>query len=192
MNGFSYSAEQIRALGQRLISHLTKTLENTKERSDWSDMMFDTLRAFRVPDVNLVCYPSARDEEEKRPEFLLDFIAYVQGKGILIAAESEWENGNLGLRHDFEKLLYVRAPIKLFLCRIDGAKTRAEELINGLYVYMRQCCSEFSPGELYIVYCVKWKGPDGLRGDVVYEIQITGEPSHGVLPDTGFQRLSSD
>ena len=46
-------------------------------------------------------------------QFLWDFIAYQPGQGILLAAESEHDNKKREMAQDFEKLLYVRSPVKL-------------------------------------------------------------------------------
>jgi hypothetical protein len=185
-NGFGYSADEILTLGKALVDHLRKGIVDTQGQSYWSGANFESLRAFKYGNLDIEYYPSGVGKDRKA-EFLFDLIAYVPGKGILIAAESEWINRHIEeIQHDFEKLLYVRSPIELMLCRIDGDKVTAEETKSQLSRHMQKCCSEFSPGELFIIYCVGWKGSEISRSDVTYQLQIEGEPMHRGLDGEEF------
>jgi len=127
---------------------------------------------------------------DRKAEFLWDFIAYVQGRGILIAAESEFDNRNIAsILGDFDKLLYVRSPIKLMICRVDEDNVHASVICEKAFAYMNECCSEFSPGELFIIYCRKWTNADGSNGDIVYQLQVNGEPMHRGITTERFERV---
>lgn len=187
--GFNYSPQEIMDMGARLVTHIRSKLPDTTLRSDWTKVNLDVLKSFSFfsePEVS--CYP-AGEGKDRRPEFLYDFIAYSQAKGILLAAESEWLNRNISeIKHDFEKLLYVRSPLKLMMCRVES-EAGADEIRNELYSYMHECCAEYSPGELFIIYCVQWKGDKDQRGDFAFGLQVDGEPMHRSLRTESFQRM---
>jgi hypothetical protein len=178
--GFGLSAKEIEKLGMELVKHLRISLTDTTDRKEWSKRNFTALRSFTPIGHEIQCFPSpASDGKERKAEFLWDFIAYVQRKGILIAVESEWENGHIeSIQGDFDKLLYVRSPIKLMICRVDENKVKSSVVCERIFKYMNDCCSEFSPGEMFILYCRKWSNADGSNGDIVYKLQVCGEPMH--------------
>jgi hypothetical protein len=178
-NGFGLSASEINVLGTRLIDHLKLKLNSTENRKQWTKGNFDAIRTFDSGQFITECFPSAKGSpgDAYRPQFLWDFIAYVQGAGILIAAESEWENKSTPeIMHDFEKLLYVRSPIKLMMCRVEEGKKAATELCDELFDYMQRTCTDFSPGELFIIYCLRERNLDGSSGDAAFTLQVDGEP----------------
>lgn len=178
-------------LGTRLVEHLKLNLPDTPRRSAWTEANLDVLASFPVfesPEIS--CYPAGEDKN-RRSQFLFDFIAYSQAKGILLAAESEWLNENISdIKHDFEKLLYVRSPLKLMICRVSS-DDEADEICRELSAYMHECCAEFSPAELFIIYCVQWKGSKDQRGDISYALQVSGTPVHRSLTTEAFQRMVS-
>src|SRR5207249_4328319 len=47
-------------------------------------------------------------------QLLLDHVWKTNSR-ILLACESEWRRADYHIRHDFEKLLYFKAPTKLFV-----------------------------------------------------------------------------
>jgi len=50
-------------------------------------------------------------------QVIVDHVLFLKGGGgILLAAESEWHQGDFDIKQDFQKLLYVKAPIKVFVC----------------------------------------------------------------------------
>ena len=191
-NGFGLSAEEIEKLAMELVKHLRLNLTDTKNRKEWSERNFTALRSFTSIGQSIQCFPSpASDGKERIPEFLWDYIAYVQGKGILIAVESEYDNGYTeSILGDFDKLLYVRSPIKLMICRVDEERVKSSDVCKRIFDYMNDCCSEFSPGEIFIIYCRKWSNADGSNGDIVYQLQVSGEPMHRGIGSERFKVVS--
>jgi hypothetical protein len=130
--------------------------------------------------TGLACFFSGSQDG---PEFLWDFVGYIKGRGILIAAESEWNNRESSLREDFEKLLYVRSPLKLFMCRLKSkdqraAESEAESLHQNLRKLMEGTCTYYSRGEIFIIYCVWWAHEGGENRDIAYVLPVSGEPDY--------------
>lgn len=175
---FPSTREEYRALALELIQFLKSRIKDTHARQEWSEQNLDLLRAFSEA-KGTVSYPTGKDAppQEKRTQFLWDFIAYAGGKGVLVAAESEYNRNIGGLEHDFEKLLYVRSPVKLFLCRVHEPG-EAETKCGELFDYMQDTCSTFSPGEVFVLYFVWWAGEAMANRDVAYWLQVDGDPPH--------------
>lgn len=191
--GLNLSAKEIASIGSDLIDHLRVELRDTAGRMDWTKRNLDALRAFKPKRFKVVCSPSGGTADEvdgSRGEFLtLDFIADVEHKGILIAAESEWHNTPARrIVEDFEKLIYIRSPIKVMLCRVNNTVSSGD-VIRSIFDSMKTICAEFSPGELYIVYCRKWSNGDSTNGDEVFCLQVGGEPANGSIKSKAFERV---
>ena len=108
-------------------------------------------------------------------EFLWDFIAWSPNDGIFLACESEQAvhtNSEVeNLKHDFEKLLYVYAPIRLLMTKAKD-RGHAETLVESLRSYAKGCCLTFNPGAVFIIhFCLYHNG-----GNVFYIWQSEGEP----------------
>ena len=60
-------------------------------------------------------------------------------KGVALAVESEW-NANQGeILHDFEKLLFIKSPLKLMIYRVRGKnKDLVREAIKDYLLHFRQ------------------------------------------------------
>ena len=147
---------------------------------------FDGLRTF-AEEKGATSYPSSRNapRSDFRAQFLWDYIAHT-ANGLLIVAESEFDQHAQGLRHDFEKLLYVRSPIKVMLTRVRSEDEAAEQAAS-LRIYMDDCCTEYSPGEVFILYAVWWAEPDGGKNrDIAYVLQVPGTPAHCGIGDASF------
>ena len=127
--------------------------------------------------------------EERKSQFLWDYIAH-RPEGILIAAESEFDQNAKGLQHDFEKLLYVRSPIKLMVTRVKSA-AEAEQQRLDLRSYMDRCCTAYSPGEVFILYCVWWSEGE-INRDLAYLLQVPGEPCHRTVDGKSFEALRAE
>ncbi|HZL26415.1 MAG TPA: hypothetical protein VFC39_07790 [Acidobacteriaceae bacterium] len=186
---FPTTRQESKNLALELIAFLKTEIEDTRHQLEWSERNFSLLREFS----NLKgaeSFPTAKGTtpQDKRAQFLWDFIAYVRDKGILIAAESEHGLNIDGLKHDFEKLLYVRSPIKLLMCRMQRADDDAR-VKDELSKYMKSACSTFSPGEVFILYFVWWAGDKDENRDVAYYLQIEGESSHVALTVERFERI---
>ena len=145
------------------------------------------LRAF-ANEQEAESYPSDPNAPSREGQFLWDFIAYKSGQGILLAAESEHDNKKREIARDFEKLLYVRSPVKLMLCRLDhrhrsfdDAKAEANEIKNEMESCMRRSCDWYTPGEVFVLYCVWWAEPGGANRDVAFLLQIEGDLKYAPL-----------
>jgi hypothetical protein len=80
-------------------------------RPDWTQALKDVLCAFAIRrDCDV--YP---DTHAKRGEWLLDLVWYNRKKGTIhLAVESEWGDKQCVL-DDFEKLLCIKAPLKIMV-----------------------------------------------------------------------------
>jgi hypothetical protein len=90
---------------------------------------------------------------KKNKEFLLDYLWWQKGKGTLLAVESEIsDKSRRGMQHDFEKLLYWKSPLKLFIVR-PGKKTDANNIKEVLNDYYRSDLRvPLLPGETYLLF----------------------------------------
>jgi hypothetical protein len=184
MSIFPESAAEAKNLATKLAGFLHERIKNTQSRDEWSKRNFELLRDFsRGNEAD--CFPDPANGER---QFLWDFIAYVPERGILIAAESEFDKKREEIEHDFEKLLYVRSPIKLMICRME-TESDAEEIRSSLQELVRSTCKEYSPAEVFIVYCVWWSQPGGSNRDFAYLLQVQGEPMHREICDEKFERI---
>ena len=159
---FPRTRGEILERGRLLVEHLQNAIPDTLTAEAWTSENLVALRAFAATEQGLKHFPPQPGANQK-DAFLWDYIAYKQGEGIAIVAESEHNMQSLdGLKHDFEKLFYAISPIKLFVFRGDlEDRTPTEKIIRSLRAYMTECCSRFLPGELYILYCRTWKKSDG-------------------------------
>ena len=108
-------------------------------------------------------------------EFLWDFIASSPETGIFLAAESEQKSHNapaIGeLKHDFEKLLYVYAPIRILITKARD-REHAEEIVQTLRAYAKGCTLRFNPGSVFVLHFGCWDKKESFS----YVFQSAGEP----------------
>jgi hypothetical protein len=143
----------------------------------WTQHVFSMLRSFceseLALDANTECFH--RGHPSGKGEFLWDFIAAQADAGILIAAESEQqahtENEIERLKHDFEKLLYVFAPIRILICKSKDQE-HSKRLLDELTEFCHGCCRSFNQGAVFLVHFSLW----GDRGSHSYIWQSGGEP----------------
>jgi hypothetical protein len=102
MPSYPNSALKIKELAEKLVKFLRGKIEDTHGRKEWSKRNLRLLREFPEFKGAVSC-PS-----EGCSESLWDFVAFVKGRGILIAAESEWCRKPSDIEYDFKKLLYAR------------------------------------------------------------------------------------
>jgi hypothetical protein len=172
-----------------MIEFLKKNIENTRGRQEWTYRNFDLLQKFfgkGNDGLGLDCCPN-----DTECEFLWDFVAYIPHRGNLLIAESEWDNTEWEnkfpeLEKDFDKLLYSRSPIKLFMCRIDNPE-QAERIRARLQTNIEESCSYYSSGEAFIIYCVWWAEKNGENRDIAYMVQIDGEPNYQPIGGSRFE-----
>ena len=132
------------------------------------------------------CYH--RHHPNDKTEFLWDFIASQKDSGILVVAESEQQSGNAnelrGLKHDFEKLLYVFAPIRILICKHRKPEA-AQTLLKELQDYSGECCVAFNPGAVFLVHFGWWND----LGSESYIWQCEGEPTKVKMVTMKFKPL---
>jgi len=166
------SSASIKSVAKQLANLLVDTrLES--QGPEWTNHNFTRLEKFFEKDAGVTCYyNSAKDSVDSRREFVWDFLAIKSNGGILLAAESEQHHKEgIGFRHDFEKLLYVFSPIRLYITKAK-TKEEAELLSHSLADYARGCCAHFNPGSVFILHFDLWND----SGSVTYLWQSKGEP----------------
>ncbi|HXR40727.1 MAG TPA: hypothetical protein VN776_16605 [Terracidiphilus sp.] len=188
MSDFPNSSAGIKQLANDLVKFLRGNIKNTTGRKEWTDQKLDLLKVFF--DKNGIDSHSHRN----RPEFLWDFVG-LKGKDILIAVESEWITKQEAVEYDFKKLLWSKSPLKLMICRIgkehqttEKAAKQGEEIRESIERFM-ESGKNYSPGEIFIIYCVWWAHKDGDNRDIAYTLQVDGKPDHVGIKGKHFQLL---
>jgi hypothetical protein len=183
-----FSRRECEELAECLLTTLRQR-GNTSGRRGWTDKNFALLRRFATMQ-KAQSYPSSSGARARRrgKQFLWDFVAYIQGKGLLLAAESEHNNSKHEIERDFEKLLYVRSPLKLMLCRV-ASEAQANRIKGWLERFMRKTCAWYSPGEVMILYCVWWAERGGANRDFAYMLQLNGNLNYVPLTTEQFRQV---
>ena len=188
--GFPKTGKDTRDLAMQLVKFLRTHIEDTRGRDEWTKQSLDALRAF-CKDATLHPYTLKSFPPEGsylKGAFLWDYVAYQQNTGILITAESEWDEHRNKLEEDFDKLLYAQSRIKLFMFRTERDDSAIDEIVAHLTHHMKSC-TEYSPSEVYILYCRRWKDVAGKRGDLAWLRQIAGDPAYRNVSGTGFVKI---
>ena len=180
-------------LAKSLVSYLQKKFCNTSRRPEWSKRNLEGLNQFAEEQGAVGFYRQKKDGGPGTDhEFLWDFFAGYDpedlrlGKGALFIAESEHNESSLD---DWEKLFYARAPIKILIYRIKS-KAHAENKMKKHVSYMRENCTLFNPGEIYILYGVWWaEDEDSSNRDIIYIFQAPGELNFAHVPKPEFKRF---
>jgi hypothetical protein len=181
--------EEYRDFAKDLVDFLREHIGNTNERKGWTKRNICLLQRFA--DKNgFTSFPDKRGGKTER-QFLWDYVAYSPYRGLVIVAESEHDNRTKDkkvFQHDFEKLLYVRSPVKLMLCWAK-TKKKAEQILSWVGACMKPpsqkpTCTEFSPAEVFILYCTC-----SDKQDFVYWLQIDGKPMHRAIKDEVFTQI---
>jgi hypothetical protein len=83
------------------------------------------------------------------------------------------------------------------LCRIDArietegeAMAEAARICSSFRHLMETTCTYYSPGEVFINYCVWYAGGNRKNRDISYILQIKGEPTYQPLENEQFQEVS--
>ena len=177
MLDFPSSKNEVRQLALKLAKFLKQNVKYAHTRQEWTFQNFYLLeRFFGKEGLGLDCQPN-----DAEGEFLWDFVAYIKYRGILLVAESEWDNNEVDnivpeLEKDFDKLLYARSPLKLFMCWIKYPE-QAEKIRERLQINLEGNCTYYSPGEAFIIFCTWRDEGDGNNG-IAYILQIDGEPKY--------------
>jgi len=177
------SSKEILITAKSLISHLVSNRFES-EGKEWTDHNFSRLRSFFKAETEVSFYHRPRTGmTEESKEFMWDFLAIQSNGGILLAAESEQaQRQSKGLEHDFEKLLYVFAPLRILISKAATIE-EAQQLASSLGEYAKGCCLHFNPGSVFILLFDLW-GRDA--GSVAYYWQSGGDPSKLELEEIRF------
>jgi hypothetical protein len=173
---FNLDEEQIRKLAYELVDSLREKLNRDHGRGDWTQATFAALRSFRPDGFKLLDYPSSPRKFKKRlrGEFLWDFIAYQKDEGIFLTVESEWDQkGVRSLKHDFEKLFYVKSPLKLMICKTETIP-EAKKIAKVLNKFALEF-KHFFPAEVFVLYCRTSKKHSD-QADQAFMWQCPGPP----------------
>jgi hypothetical protein len=147
------------------------SLQTPRARAGWYDRLTSAVRA-GLADVG------ANTGAELCPyEVIVDHVLFLKdGGGILLAAESEWHQGDFDIKQDFQKLLYVKAPIKVFVCWPSRVVDPVPICCEGLASFAQRV-----RGEKYLLMEL---GRSGVRG-------FGWEASNdGQCPSARFQEIS--
>lgn len=185
-----YSASDARQTADKLVGFLKSTIHDTHHQGEWTERNLQLLREF-ARTIDAESYPSARGvpPEQRAKQFLWDFIAYKPNTGIVLAVESEHGNDKHSILEDFEKLLYVRSPVKLMMCRVRG-EDEALSVRGWAQEFMEQTCTWYSPGEVFVLYCVWWSGARHDNRDFAYRLQINGDCDYRSIITEKFEPVS--
>ena len=180
----------IKELATELVCHLKRKMKNTQPpRENWTNQNKRVLEAFFC-DRGCHCDFTG---SQTGGEFLWDFAAYINFKGMLLVAESEFDTDHEEIAKDFDKLLYSNAPLRLMMCRIDkseqAAKAEAGQIQAELKANVQQNCTNYSGGDVIIVYCVWWALEGGKNRDFAYLLQIDGEPNYRDAVGKSFEAI---
>jgi hypothetical protein len=178
-------------LAVKLARDLKRKIKDTNKRGEWTDRNFRLLSQF-ADEVGAVSYCSKLKSREG-PELLWDFVAYLEGQGPLLVAESEHTETDVEIERDFRKLLLSRSPIRLMMARLHKRRdpeTRAEEIAEKLTKCVHSSCTNFLPGEVFILYIVYWSDDKERNRDFVYVFQAPGRLKYVTAKDRVFKRLA--
>lgn len=184
-----YSANDARRTADKLVEFLKSRIHDTHRQGEWTERNLQLLREFALT-IDAQSYPSAKGvpPEQRAKQFLWDYIAYKPKTGIVLAVESEHGNDKHSVLEDFEKLLYVRSPVKLMMCR-TRSEDEALSIRGWAQEFMEQTCTWYSPGEVFVLYCVWWSGEGRGNRDFAYLLQIKGECNYCGLTTERFETI---
>ena len=168
------SRTEILDAAKQLASILAFGYQDSKGKP-WTDDIFrrlcDFSREYLEVDPTTACFH--KRHSHGKAEFLWDFLAMGFDSEVLLVAESEQrtEDGTplKLLRHDFEKLFYAYAPLRLLVCKAKD-QTEARKLMLDLESYMGSVVR--LPGAILVLHFCFWHD----AGTSTYFWQSTGDP----------------
>jgi hypothetical protein len=121
------------------------------ERTRWTKAVENAFHAAarKLDKKTIDFYGTRADQKKKYHEWLLDAVLYVEGRGILLAVESEFGRNIQGLVYDFWKLLSIKAALKILI--LDSGKPgtpHAKKLFEEITKYA-QGFEQYLPKEIY-------------------------------------------
>jgi len=194
MEGFPSSREEIRRLAEELVKFLKGEMDATVSPRKWNANNFELLDTFFRGKHCTGCQFRGSPDG---PEFLWDFEGHVGFKGLLVAAESEYNAKCAEIEKDFDRLLYGISPLKLMICRIgkkfrtvESAREAATNIRLLLERNLRENSIHYCSGEVFILYCSWWWADGDEKKDFAYILQVDGEPNYvPVRKDQEFEPL---
>jgi hypothetical protein len=125
--------------------------------------LFDCLSRLRPVVKCFDCYP---DRKRGKKPFLLDYQWCKGGAGTVLAVESELSTREIrGFKHDFEKLLCWKSPLKLMIAwETPGLK--AERISKELSEYASEGLSQFVKDEVFLLFVFGPKNQNHAYGYV--------------------------
>ena len=124
------------------------------------------------------CHRKGLPPETKVHEWLLDMV-WTNQQGMRLAVESELSRDNRHRLDDFEKLMYVKSPLKLFIYKATKSPDDRDKCHASLAEYM-QDLSQNIEGEEYLLMEVK----DGQAHFFRYSV-----PNSGSVTNVAFAPL---
>jgi hypothetical protein len=121
------------------------------ERTRWTKAVENVFHAAarKLDKKTIDFYGTRADREKKYHEWLLDAVLYVEGRGILIAVESEFGRNIQGVVYDFWKLLSIKAALKILILDSGKPGTRySKKLFEEINKYA-QGFEQYLPREIY-------------------------------------------
>jgi hypothetical protein len=175
------SRAAIKSAADKLVDSLDAEFKNPNGELGWTAQNFKALDNFSPTGTKL-----KRFHKDSKSEFLWDYLACDDKQGIYLVAESEKATGtrdyeSFPLNHDFEKLLYVFAPLHLMICHAESPQD-AKRIARKLSSYARRCSSNFPSGSAFILYC-RVKTGDNIH----YSWQAKGQPKSTSLEPIRFK-----
>ena len=128
-----------------------KKLRPDSERTRWTRAVKNVFHAAarKLDKETIDFYGTCSDQEKKYHEWLLDAVLYVEGRGILIAVESEFGRNIQGVVYDFWKLLSIKAALKILILDSGKPGTRySKKLFDEINKYA-QGFEQYLPREIY-------------------------------------------
>jgi hypothetical protein len=157
------------------------------ERARWTKAVKNVFHAEALElGKEIIDFYGTRSEPEKKyHEWLLDAVLYVEGRGILVAVESEFGRNIKGVVYDFWKLLSIKAALKILILDSGKPETRYAKKLFGEINKYAQGFEQYLPREIY--YLIDFH--DGRQD--VYRYVISSRCPQGRAKKFNFEHLPS-
>ena len=164
-----------RVLAEGLALGVTSKVE---QGEDWTRAVKDVLLKLGKDRGRYV----APDKSVSQREYMLDLLWFGDSdtNDIVLAVESEW-GGTTNVWEDFDKLMHIKAPLKVMILSTSQRGEQSQALVKGIQELYMQKFSQHVKGEEYlliefvhpnkIVYCHHYEVPkDGKLEIVRFEL----------------------
>jgi len=130
-------------LAKRIVGYVRSQNPDENNCRGWTNSVKAALRDIGH-ELNFEVYP-----EPQGGEFLLDVIWYSEAGGIELAAESEWHTKPAEVLADFQKLVYVKSPVKVMIYWVESHARGGERVLGEMVGYMEKYNKHLA-GEEYL------------------------------------------